>query len=534
MFVPHARRLMRLAALLGLVALVAGLEPAGARAEKYALLVGVRQYTGKGLKPLSWTEADMVDLAQALQTCGFRRENVVLMTDRVGARRGERYRPLVANIRRELRQLLRGRTAADTVLVAFSGHGMQPTANNAFYFCPVDTDPYDRHTMVSLGNVYQELARCPAGLKLLLADACRNDPFKASTSRALSDGGGVPRPQAEPVPGGVAAFFACSKGQEAYEFNALRNGVFFHFVIQGLRGAARAPGTQEVTLTGLGKYVTRQVTDYVRREERKEQVPELIDRTHGLVSLVGGPEDERRTSPLAQRTDVQTASLRRPPAGEAPAVADARQPRLEDLLARGQALARRGEPDKALALFDQALKLDPTSAAAHACRADALNDQGRFDQALAECDQALRLDPRLAAAHEFRADAYLGKRDFDKAARACAQALEIDPRQAGAYNDRGVLYTLQGKAARAVAEFTKALELDPKNGRAFGNRASTYFELGDYAHAVADYTEALRLGPRDPSAYYYRGVAHEKLGHAELARSDRTLARQLGFTPPKQ
>jgi tetratricopeptide (TPR) repeat protein len=507
MFVTDAGRRMRWAALLGLAALVVGPGAGLARAEKYALLVGVRQYTGKGLKPLSWTEADMVDLAQALEKSGFRRENIVLMTDRVGAQRGERYRPLVANIRRELRQLLQGRTAADTVLVAFSGHGMQPTDTNAFYFCPLDTDPFNRRTMVSLGNVYRDLAQCPATFKLLLADACRNDPFKASASRAVSDAGSAPRPQAVPVPGGVAAFFACSKGQEAYEFNSLKNGVFFHFVIEGLRGGARSPGSQEVTLAGLGSYVTRQVRDFVRREENRDQVPELINRTRGPVTLVAGPEEERRAAALARQ--------------------------LQDLLSRGQALAHRGETDKALALFDQALKLDANRAEAHACRADALNDKGQFDQALAECEQALRLDPRLAAAHEFRADAYIGKRDFARAARACAQALEIDPRLAGVYNDRGVLFALQGKPEKAVAEFTKALELDRDNGRAYGNRASAYFEMGDYARAVGDYTEALRLGPRDPSAYYYRGVAHEKLGHTELARSDRTTARQLGFTPPK-
>jgi tetratricopeptide (TPR) repeat protein len=503
----RALRLLRWAALLGLVVLVAGLGVGPARAEKYALLVGVRQYTGQGLHALSWTEADMVDLADALKGCGYRPENIVLMTQRVGAARGQRYQPVSGNIRRELRLLLRDRKPGDTVLVAFSGHGLQLTASNRFYFCPADTTLSNVRTLVSLQEVYRELERCPASLKIMMADACRNDPFEAAKSRAV---GSVPRPtapqpQAVPAPTGVAAFFACSKGQEAYEYNSLKNGVFFHFVIEGLRGAAAVPGTREVTLPSLRAYVVRKVRAYVRRTEHKEQTPELLNRTRGLVSLVGGPDEQRR-----------------------PAAA------VVGLLARGQALARRGETDKALALFEQALKLDGNNAEAHACRADALNDKGKYDQALADCAAALRLNPRLAAAHEFQADAFIARRDFTRAIEACDAALALDPKRAGAYNDRGVVYALQKKPRQAVAELTKALALDPKNGRAYGNRASAYLELHEYARAVRDYTEALRLGPPDGSAYYYRGVARAKLGQTELARTDQTRARKLGFSPPRE
>src|SRR5262249_48586773 len=41
------------------------------------------------------------------------------------------------------------------------------------------------------------------------------------------------------VPGGVAALFSCKPGQFARETDTLKHGVFFHFVLQGLRGEAK-------------------------------------------------------------------------------------------------------------------------------------------------------------------------------------------------------------------------------------------------------------------------------------------------------
>ena len=44
-------------------------------------------------------------------------------------------------------------------------------------FCPADADLKDRETLISLNQVYKDLEKCPAAVKLLLVDACRNDPL---------------------------------------------------------------------------------------------------------------------------------------------------------------------------------------------------------------------------------------------------------------------------------------------------------------------------------------------------------------------
>src|SRR5207248_2100176 len=121
-------------------------------------------------------------LARALRAAGYPGENVVVMTQSAAAR-DLRFAPEAAKVRRELALLLKNRSRDDTVLVAFAGHGVQFRGDATPYFCPADARLGDKATLLALSEVYRELERCPARVKLLLVDACRNDPL-ADHSRA--------------------------------------------------------------------------------------------------------------------------------------------------------------------------------------------------------------------------------------------------------------------------------------------------------------------------------------------------------------
>src|SRR4051794_32665498 len=76
-------------------------KPGAASAgQRYALLVGVRQYDRSQLTSLNFTENDVAALAELLRNAGYKR--VVLMTQKRGADEA-RYLPTAANIRRELK-----------------------------------------------------------------------------------------------------------------------------------------------------------------------------------------------------------------------------------------------------------------------------------------------------------------------------------------------------------------------------------------------------------------------------------------------
>ena len=259
--------------------------------ERYALLVGVRNYSeNSGLADLKYTDADVESLADVLKASGFRSENVTLMTQKRGAD-DTRFLPTRENIRRELASLLRDRNPHDSVFVALAGHGVQFKGDDQSYFCPADAAVVDKDkakgTLIPLGDVYKDLETSPAGFKLLFSDACRNDPYSSASRRASVDLESVTRPQKLPPPGGVAAFFSCSEGEVAFEHDEFGHGVFFHFVIEGLKGDADLDKDATVSLPELEAFTKKRVSDYVRSKfDAARQMPQVINNSRGLMTVV--------------------------------------------------------------------------------------------------------------------------------------------------------------------------------------------------------------------------------------------------------
>src|SRR5262249_4802 len=100
-----------------------------------------------------------------------------------------------------------------------------------------------------------QLDESGAGVKLLLVDACRDDP-QAGRGRGV-DGTTAPRP-----PKGGAALYSCSAGERAFESDKLKHGGFFHYVFERLHGQARN-AKNVVSGESLQQDVREQVSDNV-------------------------------------------------------------------------------------------------------------------------------------------------------------------------------------------------------------------------------------------------------------------------------
>src|SRR5262245_36105281 len=74
---------------------------------RYALLVGVGQYSKDQLTPLKFPERDVEELARVLEEAGYPKDNVVLMTARRGPE-DARFLPTARQIRRQLGLLVAG------------------------------------------------------------------------------------------------------------------------------------------------------------------------------------------------------------------------------------------------------------------------------------------------------------------------------------------------------------------------------------------------------------------------------------------
>ena len=85
--------------------------------------------------------------------------------------------------------------------------------------------------------------------------------------------------------------------------------------------------------------------------------------------------------------------------------------------------------------------------------------KGQWDKAIAEYNEAIELDPKYADAYFNRGNAYYNKGQYDQAIADYNKALEINLKYALAYNNRGIVYYSKGDDDRACSDFQKACEL---------------------------------------------------------------------------
>ena len=175
----------------------------------------------------------MTAFRDALLATGFDPAHVKLLHDNQPAR----FLPEKTKILAELALLLDGLDPADTVVVALSGHGVHFKGDKTGYFCPVDAALDKKETLIPFdgdGGLFTVLKACKAKRKLLIVNACRNDPATdtamAATKVKLDD------EYPEEVPEGIAAIYSCQKGQKSYYDPDRKRGIFFDHVVRAWRG----------------------------------------------------------------------------------------------------------------------------------------------------------------------------------------------------------------------------------------------------------------------------------------------------------
>ncbi|MGO9486752.1 MAG: tetratricopeptide repeat protein, partial [Rhodomicrobium sp.] len=156
---------------------------------------------------------------------------------------------------------------------------------------------------------------------------------------------------------------------------------------------------------------------------------------------------------------------------------------------------------------------DKARAKKYAGGGDEHYNKGDYDRAIADYDQAISLNPQYATAYYSRGLAYYNKGDYDRAIADYDQAIRLDPKYALAYNNRGFVYNITGDYDRAIADYDQAIRLDSKYVFAYNNRGNAYVSKGEYNRAIADFDHALAIDPNyQPAAKNKRIVEEERAG----------------------
>ena len=168
-----------------------------------------------------------------------------------------------------------------------------------------------------------------------------------------------------------------------------------------------------------------------------------------------------------------------------------------------------------------------SGATAYNDRGVAYADKGEYDRAIQDYDQAIRLNPNYAFAYYHRGNAYANKGESDRAIQDYDQAIRLDPNSALFYTNRGAAYANKGEHDRAIQDYDQAIRLDPNYARAYNNRGNAYSRKGEYDRAIQDYDQAIRLNPNYAYAYYHRGNAYANKGEHDRANQDYDQAIRL-------
>ena len=130
-------------------------------------------------------------------------------------------------------------------------------------------------------------------------------------------------------------------------------------------------------------------------------------------------------------------------------------------------------------------------------RGNAHGDKGDIDRAIADYSEAIRLDPKFAMAFQNRGNAYSDKGDNDRAIADYSEAIRLDPTSARAFVGRGIAFGDKGDNDRAMADYNEAIRLNPKSALAYFARGRSYLFAGSVEKALADFNQASAQAPEN-------------------------------------
>ncbi len=240
----------------------------------YALVVGISQYQNPDIPPLTVSHKDAADFAGFLQSQQelFNKTRLRLLVNEQ-ATRDEIVKYLYYEIPKAGKN--------DTVILFFSGHGtIDPMRPGQFFFLSWDADPaYLEASAINMSGLrFLRELDCPR--VVMIADACHAGGFSRWS----------PKMAAVPVKAFMQDFLASSgrviitssrPNEFSLETERLRNSVFTHYFIDGLKGAADFDGNGVISVNEIYTYVY----DRTRNETDGAQHPQFEGTVEGIFPL---------------------------------------------------------------------------------------------------------------------------------------------------------------------------------------------------------------------------------------------------------
>ena len=200
--------------------------------------------------------------------------------------------------------------------------------------------------------------------------------------------------------------------------------------------------------------------------------------------------------------------------------------------------SRREDNDRALALLERAIALDPNYAHAHAWKACTLGQRWAYNWCgdrsqlepiiVAEIEAALALDDNDSDAHRIMAAVQLVFEHFEQCEYHQQRAISLNPNDDLVVVQQGEILTWFGHAEEGIPWIRKAMRLNPYHPERFWSHlARAYFVARRYADAL----EALRhFSAPDATVLALKAACQACVGDLAAARA--SAAEALGSARP--
>ncbi len=291
-----------------------GLDEAYA-SRRVAVLVGIDAYDDPDLDPLRFASKDARDLGDVLEDPEYGAFDRVVVLTGTEATSAEGIRSAIDFATADLQR-------QDTFLLYLSGHGtltLDPIEGSRLWFLPSDGRLASaQDTGIAITWLEAQVASVEARRRVLVMDTCHNGRSKSSldpdTERLLAGlRGEAPTPRGfREVSESEARLFAAQYHQPAMEDPDLENGVYTHFLMEGLTGYAH-----DADLDGDGLVDVAEAHDFARDRTIAHtgglQVPRAEYRIVGReeIYLSGNASTRSRAEhSLLAATDAVLASAR--------------------------------------------------------------------------------------------------------------------------------------------------------------------------------------------------------------------------------
>lgn len=240
------------------------------RRQRWAVVIGVGEYRDPTIVDLKYAADDARSFHDFLRSPaaglgGVPENHVTLLVDGDATAR---------NIRSALTTFLRQSTPDDVILIYLVGHGTpDPYRPGDLYLVAHDTEIGDlAGTGIAMGDLNEWIREAYAYNKILLSDVGHwvGGEYRARPGGDINTG---LLEYMDNSSGGFVAFTAAEANQlsrEGEQFGG-GHGIFTHFILEGLRGAADHDGDRVITLSEMMEF-TR---DRVRRTTRNAQIPTI-------------------------------------------------------------------------------------------------------------------------------------------------------------------------------------------------------------------------------------------------------------------